>query len=138
MRAQRMVAQRSQVEERLSLIGEEMLSSATKYVIDSVYEDRYRVLVSHLRRPISRSAGIEGLASFEAWEAEGGDEFLIRERKNAFSEFGIRADQVEEGRVFVRLPGDGKALEITEFVRDESKSHYKALIMKERAPRRGV
>jgi len=104
VRAQRMMAQRSQVEERLSLIGEEELSSATKYVIDSVYEDRYKVLVSHLRRPIPRSAGVKGLANFDAWEGEGGDEFMIRERRKAFPEFGIRADQVEEGRVFVRLP----------------------------------
>jgi len=133
-----MSVQRSQVEERLGLMGEEV-SSATKYVIDSVYEGRYRVLVSHLRRPIPRSAGIKGLASFDAWTVDGGDEFLIRETRNS-SEFGIRADQVGEGRVFVRLPGDEKAraLEITEFVREESKSHYRALVRRERELRRIV
>jgi hypothetical protein len=134
VRKQRMTMQRSRVEERLGDIKEEEVSSATKYVIDSVYEDKFRVLVSRLRKPIPKSEGVNGLARFDVWEAVGGDDLLIRSKKDAFKELGIMADQVEEGRVFVRFsPGDNsRAVEITEFVREESKSHYLALVKKER------
>lgn len=135
-----MMMQRSQVEEHLSQVQGEEVFSAAKYVIDSVYEDKFRVLVSRQKEPIPKSAGVKGLARFDVWEPVEEDEFMIREKRRAFSEFGIRADQVEEGRVFVRIPADGKAkaLEITEFVRDESKSQYLALVKKERTRRRSI
>ncbi len=116
-----------------------VISEADKYTIDSVVEDRYRILVAHLKEPVPKEKGGEGLAEFNVW---GGDEELILdkvgikypERGEISNLLGIGADELTERQVFVRI--QGQTFNITEQVREVSKQIYTKLVDRELRPSR--
>lgn len=110
-------------------VQEETIKRAWKYVIDSVYDGKFRLVTSKSKKPIPKKIISKELAKFNLWKTEG---IQIMETEEAFRTLGVRRNQIKEGKVFVRL-GD-RTFEITEFVRQEVKDHYKQLLEREFAP----
>jgi hypothetical protein len=125
-----MTQQRSQVEHFLHKeIETEIIDRVWKYVVDSVIDDKFRLLTSVTKEPLPRTSNIEELSSFEIWDEYSSE---IVELRNAFRRIGVRADRIREGKVFLRF--GNKSFEITEFVRQESKNHYVPLLEREHTP----
>lgn len=99
-----------------------------KFTIDSVIDDKFRVLISKSKDPVPRLIQAEALANFEMWKEDG---IVTDEKRNAYKKYGIRSNQIEETKVFIKFLDSPKALEITEFVRQESKNHYLPLLKRE-------
>lgn len=132
MKERLMRQQRSRVENFLQReVETEVIERAWKFVIDSVIDDKFRLLTSVSKEPIPKTSKIEELATFEIWDEYGSE---IVETKNAFSRLGVRASEIRETKVFVRF--GNKTFEITEFVRQESKNHYLPLLKREHTPYR--
>jgi hypothetical protein len=100
-----------------------------KYVIDSVIDDKFRLLISKPKKPVPKEIKVTQLAKFGLWKE---DETAIIDTKKAFERIGVSKDQIREGAVFVKL-GE-KTFEITEFVRQEVKDHYVSLLEREFTP----
>ena len=100
-----------------------------KYVIDSVIDDKFRLLISKPKKPVPKEIKVAQLAKFSLWKE---DEIAIIDTKKAFEKIGVPKDQIREGAVFVKL-GE-KTFEITEFVRQEVKDHYVSLLEREFTP----
>lgn len=122
--------QASQIENFLQKeVQEETIEKAWKYVIDSVVDDKFRLLKSEAKKPVPRKITGKELAKFDCWKEKGSE---VIETKKAFRTIGVRRNQVKEGKVFVRL--GVKTFEITEFVRQEVKDHYRRLLEREFTP----
>jgi hypothetical protein len=133
MKKKLMLKQESQIESFLAKKSQnETIEPAWKYVIDSVIDDKFRLLISKPKKPVPKEIKAAQLAKFSLWKE---DDTIIVEMKNAFEKIGVPKDQIREGGVFVRL-GD-KTFEITEFVRQEVKDHYVSLLEREFTPYRG-
>jgi hypothetical protein len=100
-------------------------ASIMKYTIDSANDDRFRLLISEPFRPFSEPITATRLAQFNKWKTS--STVVVHRRKAML--FGIPANRVKEGEVFVKL--GSKTFEITEHVRQEVKSHYKSLLRRE-------
>ena len=125
-----MQQQESQIQNFLTKeVQDETIEKAWKYVIDSVTDDKFRLLTSEAKKPIPRNITAKKLAKFSLWKDKSPE---IVETKKALKTIGLRKSQVKEGKVFVRL--GNKTLEITEFVRQEVKGHYTSLLQREFAP----
>jgi hypothetical protein len=107
-------------------VQQETIERAQKYVIDSVYENRVRLVTSTAKEPIPKKIMSKELAKFNLWKAE---DIQIMETEEASRMLGVRRNQIKEGNVFVRL--EDRTFEITEFVRQEVKDHYKQLLKRE-------
>ena len=122
----------------MELEGEE-ITEAKKYTIDSIYEDRYRIIVSNLKRPVKKAIGADGLAEFQVWEDED-DLFLEKEdklyptRKRVADALQVDPDLLTERKVFIRI--QQRTFDITEQVRQVSKKLYKRLLVREMHPYR--
>jgi hypothetical protein len=110
----------------------ETIGPVWKYVIDSVIDDKFRLLISKPKKPVLKEIKAAQLARFNLWKE---CDIVIVETKNAFKKIGVPKDQIREGAVFVRL-GE-KTFEITEFVRQEVKDYYVSLLEREFTPYRG-
>jgi hypothetical protein len=107
-------------------VQQETIERAQKYVIDSVYENRVRLVTSTAKESIPKKIMSKELAKFNLWKAE---DIQIMETEEASRMLGVRRNQIKEGNVFVRL--EDRTFEITEFVRQEVKDHYKQLLKRE-------
>ena len=112
----------------------EFISEAEKFTLDSVYEDRYRIIISRLKKPVAKVKGVAGLAEFSVWRDE--SELLIKDEKSKYpkknqvaDELQIDPDLLTERKVFVRI--QGRTFDITENVREISKTIYKKLLERE-------
>ena len=122
-----MQQQESQIKNfQQSEVETETINIAYRYVIDSVIEDKFRLLTSEPKIPISRGTTAKQLASFDLWKESMPK---VVELKNVFREIGVRRNQIKEGKVFVKL--ENKTFDLTEFVRQEVKDHYCGLLKRE-------
>ncbi len=116
-----------------------VISDAEKYTIDSIVEDRFRIIVAHLDKPVLKEKGGKGLAEFNVWSQDE-ELFLDKEsvkypdRGEITNLLGISADELAEGQVFVRI--QGRTFNITEQVREISKQVYTRLVERELRPSR--
>jgi hypothetical protein len=132
MKKKLMRQQGSQVENFLQKeVQKKSIGHAKKFVVDSVIDDKFRVLTSVSKTPIPKTIKVEELAKFDLWERSESDVIAI---KDAFQKIGVRANQIKEANVFVKL--EDKTFEITEFVRQEIKNHYLPLVKREFTPYR--
>jgi hypothetical protein len=114
-----------------------VISEAEKYTIDSIVEDRFRILVAHLKEPVPKENGGKGLAEFNVWSPD--EELLLDKKGVKYPERGeianllrISADELTERQVFVRIHGN--TFNITEQVREVSKQIYTRLVERELRP----
>lgn len=122
--------QESQIKDFLQKeVREENITEVRKFVIDSVIEDKFRLLTSIAKGPVPKKIMSKQLAKFDLWKPESSE---IIETEKAFQTIGVRRNQIKEGKVFIRLRD--KTFEITEFVRQEVKDHYKRLLEREFTP----
>ena len=130
MKKELMHKQESQIENFLAKENpNETIEPVLKYVIDSVHDDRFRMLISKPKKLITKGTKASQLAKFNLWK-DCGEEIV--ETKNAFKMIGVQKDQIREGAVFVKL-GE-KTFEITESVRQEVKDPYIKLLEREFTP----
>ncbi len=115
------------------------ITEAEKYTIDSIVEDKYRILVAHLKEKVSKENGGKGLAEFNVW-SEDEELFLDRKavkypkREELANLLRIGADELTERQVFVRI--QEQTFNITEQVREVSKDIYTKLVERELSPSR--
>lgn len=107
-------------------VQQETIDQAWKYVIDSVYGNKLRLVTSKATKPIPKKITSTELAKFDLWKTE---TIQIMEKEEARKMLGAKRKQIKEGKVFIRLKD--QAFEITEFVRQEVKDHYKQLLKRE-------
>jgi len=116
-----------------------VISEAEKYTIDSIVENRYRILVAHLKKPVPKENGGKRLAEFNVWNSDE-ELFLDKEgvkypeRGEIANLLGINADELTERQVFIRIQGN--TFNITEQVREVSKQIYTRLVERELRPSR--
>jgi len=104
----------------------EYIEEAQRFTVDSILGDYLRILVTNLARPVQKHLGIAGLVRFDVWEEE--REKVVK-REEAARMIGVRPARLLERRVFIRI--QRHAFEITQRVRQESKSAYKPLLSRE-------
>ena len=126
-----MQQQNSQIKNFLQKeVKEVTIRKAWKYVIDSVHDDKFRLLTSKAKKPIPKKIASKELAKFDLWRAESSE---IMETKQAHFERSVYGGiRLKRERCSLRL--DDKTFEITEFVRQEVKDHYKLLLEREFTP----
>ena len=100
-----------------------------KFTIDSVIDDKFRIIISNSKEPVRGHLEAKFLARFDMWRDP--PKIEIAEKKEAFKRYGIRSGQIKETKVFLKYPHSQRAVEITEFVREESKNHYLPLLKRE-------
>ena len=112
----------------------DIIQEAKKFTIDSVYEDRYRIIVSTLTKPVAKAKGAVGLAEFSVWKDE--SELFIEDETSKYptrdqvaEELDVDPNLLTERKVFVRI--QGHTFDITEHVREQSKTLYKKLLERE-------
>lgn len=113
------------------------ITEAKKYTIDSIYEDRYRIIVSNLKRPVKKVIGADGLAEFKVWVDEDKlflekEDELYPTRKRVADALQVDPYLLTERKVFVRIKR--RTFDITEQVRQVSKKLYKRLLEREMRP----
>ena len=106
-----------------------MIENAQKFVIDSVYDGKFRLVISKTSRSFPKNITSKDLAKFENWNTEKSE---IIKKEKAYKTLGVRSNRIIEGKVFVKL--EDQTFEITEFVRQEVKEHYKQLLKREFVP----
>ena len=72
----------------------ETTKPAWKYVIDSVIDDKFRLLISKPQKPVPGEIKVAKLAKFSLWEEE---ETAIVDTKKAFERIGVPVDKIREG-----------------------------------------
>jgi hypothetical protein len=97
-----------------------------KYVVDSVTDDKFRLLISKTNKPFLGPITAAKLAKFSKWKLSSTE---IMETKKAMKVLGIPENKVLEGRVFVKLGSN--IFEISEHTREEIKRHYRPLLNRE-------
>jgi len=117
----------------------DLIEKAEKFTIDSIHNDRLRVIVSNLRKPFLKAKGPAGLAEFSVWRAEKNlfvenEESKYPERERVARHLGVDPDALTERKVFVRI--QRRTFDITEQVRDVSKRVYTRLLEREMRPSR--
>ena len=116
------------------------ISEAKKFTIDSIYENRYRIIVSNLKKAMEKAKGVNGLAEFEVWRDES-ELFLEKEnelypsREMVAEALEVDPDILAERKVFIRI--QSRTFDITEQVRQVSKKLYKRLLEREMRPYTG-
>lgn len=110
-------------------------TNVTKFTIDSVINDKFRLIISELKEPLLFSSEMlkeknqifgKKLANFNLWKRIGSEAVTL---KDAFSRIGVRKTNIKEGKVFVRF--ENETFEITEYVREAVKNHYLPLLERE-------
>ena len=110
-------------------------TDVTKFTIDSVINNKFRLIVSKLKKPLLINPEMfkekeknfsRKLAKFDIWKREKSEAVLL---EDAFSRLGVRKSKIKEGKVFVRF--ENETFEITEYVREEVKNHYLPLLKRE-------
>ena len=110
-------------------------TDVTKFTIDSVINNKFRLIVSKLKKPLLIDSEMfkekeknfsRKLAKFDIWKREKSEAVLL---EDAFSRLGVRKSKIKEGKVFVRF--ENETFEITEYVREEVKNHYLPLLKRE-------
>jgi hypothetical protein len=140
MKRKLMIKQETQIvnfmEKRFSVAPSLKLdTNVTKFTIDSVINDKFRLIVSELKEPLLLNSEMlkkknedfgKKLANFNLWKRIGSEAVSL---KDAFSRIGVKKPDIKEGKVFVRF--ENETFEITEYVREAVKNHYLPLLKRE-------
>jgi hypothetical protein len=115
----------------------DIIEKAEKFTLDSIHNDRLRVIVSSLREPFPKAKGPAGLAEFSIWRVESNlfvenEDSKYPERERVARHLGVNPDALTERKVFVRI--HGRTFDITEYVREVSKRVYTRLLEREMRP----
>ena len=117
----------------------DLIEKAEKFTIDSIHNNRLRVIVSSLKEPFPKAKGPAGLAEFSNWKAEKNlfvekAEDKYPKREQVANYLGVDPEALTERKVFVRI--HGHTFDITEHVREVSKRIYTRLLEREMRPSR--